>query len=259
MIPALDLIQQQLHHSLLERQTLDEHRIHLNNQLNMHEKDLNIFQQDKQNKQGLVQQNTQKLQQLELTQQSLKIRLETYLEQCEEMEWDLKDILKELSANNIETQTPHQEAQLEKKLHQLKQHIEKLGAVNLAAISEYHEQAQRKQTLDDEHEDIITAITTLEQAINRIDQETTERFRESFENLNKNFGILFGKIFNGGQAALTLTEKDLLTTGITITAQPPGKRNSSIHLLSGGRKSTHGHCFSIRYFPIKSCAFLLIR
>ncbi|MEQ8486329.1 MAG: chromosome segregation protein SMC [Pseudomonadales bacterium] len=115
--------------------------------------------------------------------------------------------------------------------------IQRLGPINLAAIDEYTSQSERKTYLDQQNEDLEQALETLLSAIRKIDKETRQRFKETFENVNARLGELFPKIFGGGHAYLELTGEDLLDTGVSLMARPPGKRNASVHLLSGGEKA----------------------
>jgi chromosome segregation protein len=115
--------------------------------------------------------------------------------------------------------------------------IQRLGPINLAAIDEYGSQSERKNYLDQQNEDLEQALETLLTAIRKIDKETRQRFKETFENVNARLGELFPKIFGGGHAYLELTGEDLLDTGVSLMARPPGKRNASVHLLSGGEKA----------------------
>jgi chromosome segregation protein len=115
--------------------------------------------------------------------------------------------------------------------------IARLGAINLAAIDEFRAQSERKQYLDAQNADLEAALAELEGAIGRIDRETRTRFRETFDAVNARLGELFPKVFGGGEAALQMEDGDVLTAGISFMARPPGKRNASIHLLSGGEKA----------------------
>ena len=115
--------------------------------------------------------------------------------------------------------------------------IQRLGPINLAAIEEFQSQSERKNYLDQQNEDLEQALETLLNAIRKIDKETRLRFKETFEKVNARLGELFPKIFGGGHAYLELTGEDLLDTGVSLMARPPGKRNASVHLLSGGEKA----------------------
>jgi chromosome segregation protein len=129
------------------------------------------------------------------------------------------------------------EAAWTEQLERIANRIQRLGPINLAAIEEFESSSERKQYLDQQHGDLVEALETLGNAIRRIDRETRTRFKETFDAVNKGLGERFAKVFGGGHAYLELTGEDLLDTGVTLMARPPGKRNASIHLLSGGEKA----------------------
>ena len=122
-------------------------------------------------------------------------------------------------------------------LEKMDRRINRLGPINLAAIDEYESQSERKTYLDAQFADLEEALATLQNAIRKIDKETRIRFKETFEEVDKRLGVLFPKVFGGGHASLELTGEDLLDTGVSLMARPPGKRNASVHLLSGGEKA----------------------
>ncbi|MDP2879508.1 MAG: chromosome segregation protein SMC, partial [Sulfuricella sp.] len=128
--------------------------------------------------------------------------------------------------------------------------IEALGAVNLAALEELQGSRERSGYLESQANDLNEAIATLEQAIRRIDRETRERLQSTYDEVNRNFGELFPSLFGGGQARLVLTGEELLDAGIQIIAQPPGKKNSSIHLLSGGEKALTALALTFSLFQL---------
>ena len=123
------------------------------------------------------------------------------------------------------------------RLDKIERQITRLGAVNLAALEELETQSERKRYLDAQNDDLAQALETLRSAIQRIDQETKTRFKATFDVVNENLNALFPKVFGGGHAYLELTGDDLLDAGVSLMARPPGKRNSSIHMLSGGEKA----------------------
>ena len=123
------------------------------------------------------------------------------------------------------------------RLDKLERQIGRLGAVNLAALEELETQSERKRYLDAQNDDLEQALETLRSAISRIDRETKTRFKATFDAVNENLNTLFPKVFGGGHAYLELTGDDLLDAGVSLMARPPGKRNSSIHMLSGGEKA----------------------
>ncbi len=136
--------------------------------------------------------------------------------------------------------------------------IERLGAINLVAIEEYQEQSQRKEYLDKQHQDLADALATLEEAIRKMDRETRARFKDTFERVNAGFQAFFPRLFGGGSAYLELTEGDLLTTGVAVMARPPGKRNSTIHLLSGGEKALTAVALLFALFELNPAPFCLL-
>jgi chromosome segregation protein len=136
--------------------------------------------------------------------------------------------------------------------------LSRLGAVNLAAVEEFEEQAVRKQHLDDQNTDLTQALETLENAMRKIDKETRARFRQTFDQVNDDLKTLFPKVFGGGSAYLALTDDDLLDTGVTIMARPPGKKNSTIHLLSGGEKALTALSLVFAIFRLNPAPFCLL-
>ena len=136
--------------------------------------------------------------------------------------------------------------------------IQRLGPINLAAIDEFQEQSERMAYLDAQHEDISKSLATLEEAIRKIDRETRTRFKETFDRVDAGFKELFPKLFGGGHAYLELTGEDLLDTGVTVMARPPGKRNSSIHLLSGGEKALTAVAMVFAIFRLNPAPFCML-
>jgi chromosome segregation protein len=136
--------------------------------------------------------------------------------------------------------------------------IQRLGSINLAAIEEFEEKSERKQYLDKQDADLTEALATLEAAIRKIDGETRARFRETFAGANQGLGELFPRLFGGGQAYLELDSEDLLSAGVTIMARPPGKRISTIHLLSGGEKALTAVALVFAIFKLNPAPFCLL-
>jgi len=136
--------------------------------------------------------------------------------------------------------------------------IEKLGQVNLAAIDELKEQTERKDYLDRQFADLSEALATLEQAMRRIDKETRARFEETFERINAGLKEKFPRLFGGGHAYLELVGEDVLAAGVAIMARPPGKRNSTIHLLSGGEKALTAVALVFSIFDLNPAPFCLL-
>ncbi|MEL6951645.1 MAG: chromosome segregation protein SMC [Pseudomonadota bacterium] len=143
-------------------------------------------------------------------------------------------------------------------LEQVQRKIERLGPINLAAIEEFKEQSERKEYLDAQLSDLNSALTTLENAIRKIDRETRNRFKETYDQVNEGFQNLFPKLFGGGKAYLDLTGDDLLAAGVTVMARPPGKRNSTIHLLSGGEKALTAVALVFAIFKLNPAPFCML-
>ena len=140
----------------------------------------------------------------------------------------------------------------------LKNKIENLGPINLAAIDELKEQEERKKYLDNQYDDLSKSISTLESAIKKIDLDTKSKFKDVFDQINKNLEYFFPKIFGGGKAYLEMTDNDLLNTGITIMANPPGKLVRNISLLSGGEKAGTGVSFVFSMFKLNPAPFCFL-
>ena len=146
----------------------------------------------------------------------------------------------------------------EKLLSETKIKIDKLGAINLAAIDELKEHEERKLYLDKQFEDLTKSVEILENAIKKIDIETKSKFKDTFDAINKNLSYFFPKIFGGGKSYLELTDNDLLNTGVNIMAKPPGKLVKNLNLLSGGEKAGTGIAFVFSIFRINPAPFCLL-
>jgi len=161
-----------------------------------------------------------------------------------------KAIQEKISDETIET--------IEKNIERVQKRIDSLGAINLAAIDELRDQNERKLYLDNQYNDLSKSVETLENAISKIDQETKSKFKEIFDQINNNLNNFFTKIFGGGKAYLELTDSDLLNTGVSIMARPPGKLVKNINLLSGGEKAGVGIAFVFSIFKINPAPFCLL-
>jgi chromosome segregation protein len=150
------------------------------------------------------------------------------------------------------------ETWLKNELARLEAEIATLGPVNMAALDELTATQERKQYLDAQSEDLETAAATLEEAIRRIDAETRARLKETYDKVSREFKTLFTDLFGGGEAQLTLTGDEILDAGLTVLAQPPGKKNSSIHLLSGGEKALTALSLVFAFFRLNPAPFCLL-
>jgi len=183
--------------------------------------------------------------------QETKVRGETLLEQIGESGYELATLVEELDENA-------DLAAWEEEAERLNNRIQRLGPINLAAIEEYEEQSERKEYLDAQHTDVSDALETLENAIHKIDRETRTRFKETFDKVNSGVQAMFPRLFGGGHAYLEMTGEDLLDTGVTIMARPPGKRNSTIHLLSGGEKALTAVALVFAIFELNPSPFCML-
>jgi chromosome segregation protein len=147
---------------------------------------------------------------------------------------------------------------LQTEINRLTEEVKALGAVNLAALEELQSAQERKDYLDAQSRDLTEAMTTLEDAIRRIDRETRERLQKTFDNVNEHFGRMFPALFGGGHAHLVLTGQEILDSGVQVIAQPPGKKNTTIHLLSGGEKALTALALVFSLFQLNPAPFCLL-
>ena len=186
-----------------------------------------------------------------LAAQETRVRRETIAEQFAQTQFVLADVQQNLTADaNVEN--------WEQSLSQVRTDVEKLGQVNLAAIDELKEQTERKEYLDRQFTDLTSALDTLEEAMHRIDKETRTRFEETFERINTGMKDKFPRLFGGGHAYLELVGEDVLGAGVAIMARPPGKKNSTIHLLSGGEKALTAVALVFSIFELNPAPFCLL-
>ena len=200
------------------------------------------------------------LEQVRLARQEIKVRQTTIEEQLTTDREDLNSVLvrlAELAAAAGQGANPD-EAAWEQHLSRIDKRVQRLGAINLAAIEEFNAQSERKEYLDAQNEDLEKALATLENAIRKIDVETRTRFKETFDKVNTKLQLLFPKLFGGGYAYLDMTGEDLLDTGVSIMARPPGKRNTSIHQLSGGEKALAAIALVFSIFSLNPAPFCLL-
>ena len=183
--------------------------------------------------------------------QSLRVQRDTVHKQLTEDDQDVEAVLQTLPEGASE-------AQWQTDLERAANRIARLGPINLAAIDEFNLQSERKRYLDTQNEDLETALETLQSAIRKIDKETRSRFRETFDKVNNGLRELFPRVFGGGSAYLEMTGDDLLDTGISIMARPPGKKNSTIHLLSGGEKALTAIALVFSIFQLNPAPFCML-
>ncbi|MCK9283768.1 MAG: chromosome segregation protein SMC [Rhodocyclaceae bacterium] len=193
----------------------------------------------------------EKINDLRLKQQAAQLNDEQYQQRLTEANADEAALLPDLLPGL-------RESALQGDITRLNNQIEALGPVNLAALEELTTATERKGYLDAQSADLMEAINTLEDAIRRIDRETREQLQETYDTVNRHFGILFPDLFGGGEAKLLLTGDEILDAGIQIMAQPPGKKNSTIHLLSGGEKALTAIALVFAMFQLNPAPFCML-
>ena len=198
-----------------------------------------------------VQKVQSKLEQQRISAQEISTLSRTIEEQITDKKSDLKTLLNTLDEDAVLVDW-------EEQLELIGNRIQRLGPINLAAIDEYKIESERKDYLDQQNAELEDALTTLQNAIQKIDRETRTRFKETFELVNGHIQELFPKLFGGGHAYLEMTGDDLLDTGVTLMARPPGKKNSSIHLLSGGEKAMTAIAMVFSIFKLNPAPFCML-
>ena len=193
----------------------------------------------------------EKLESSKMQHQELLVRRETMVENMAEHGVIPEEICQTL-ADDVSVDS------MSREVADVSSRIIKLGAVNLAAIDEYEEQAERKTHIDSQYDDLVRALELLEASIRKINNETRTRFRETFDAINASFQQFFPRLFGGGHAVLELTGDDMLDAGVTVMARPPGKRNSTIHLLSGGEKALTAVSLVFAIFELNPAPFCLL-
>lgn len=228
----------QLKESQTQLESIDKRIKHTEDQLQTLETHLNL--------------DRDSLEQQRLRSQELRIRAKTLAEQLQEQGYELEKLLPEISSGQIDM------GECESQLTQLTQRIEQMGAVNLAALEEQQNVSEREKYLEGQYKDLTAALEMLQTAIQKMDKETRHRFKETFDKVNQNFTQLFPRLFSGGVATLQLQDPDLLSSGICIMVQPPGKRNSTIHLLSGGEKALTATALVFSFFQLNPAPFCML-
>jgi chromosome segregation protein len=193
-----------------------------------------------------------KITKLQLEEQAAALGGQQYLEQLEAANVDREALGQGIEAAGVRLQG------LQGEIDRIQREVAALGAVNLAALDELTSSRERKTFLDAQNADLLDAITTLEDAIKKIDGETRELLAETFRQVNEHFGRMFPSLFGGGQAKLVMTGDEILDSGVQVMAQPPGKKNSTIHLLSGGEKALTAIALVFAIFQLNPAPFCLL-
>ena len=189
---------------------------------------------------------------LQLEEQAAQLGGAQYMEQLTAAAVDLEALARNVVENNVKLYG------LQGEIDRINREIAALGAVNLAALDELTAARERKTFLDAQSADLIEAITTLENAIQRIDLETRDLLGSTFNQVNEHFGRMFPSLFGGGNAKLVMTGDEILDAGVQVMAQPPGKKNSTIHLLSGGEKALTAIALVFAIFQLNPAPFCLL-
>lgn len=246
-----ELQKEQLQQALEQREQAQEILQQRREQLTGVENELHELTQGNSALRDKIAQLQQQLQNTDIELAKVQERTQAVLEALSETRLNLKSLLQELDSSA-------DEKVWEQKLEQVQNQVRRLGAINLAAIDEAEAQKERKDYLDQQYDDLVSALETLEAAIRKIDKETRQRFKSTFDAINEDLQQLFPKVFGGGSASLELTDDDLLETGVAIMARPPGKKNSTIHLLSGGEKALTALSLVFAIFRLNPAPFCLL-
>ncbi|HOY34045.1 MAG TPA: chromosome segregation protein SMC, partial [Piscinibacter sp.] len=189
---------------------------------------------------------------LQLEEQAAQLGGAQYLEQLVAASVDFEALSAGIEANGVKLYG------LQGEIDRINRDINALGAVNLAALDELTAARERKTFLDAQNADLSEAINTLEDAIHKIDLETRDLLGNTFNQVNEHFGRMFPTLFGGGQAKLVMTGDEILDAGVQVMAQPPGKKNSTIHLLSGGEKALTAIALVFAIFQLNPAPFCLL-
>ena len=194
----------------------------------------------------------QRITEFQLKEQAARLGFEQYEQQLLDAQADLQAVEQSIKDGNVRL------AGMQSEIDRLHREIVALGAVNLAALDELSAARERKQFLDAQNLDLSQAMNTLEDAIRRIDSETREMLSSTFDLVNQHFGRMFPELFGGGNARLVITGDEILDSGVQVIAQPPGKKNQTIHLLSGGEKALTAIALVFAIFQLNPAPFCLL-
>ena len=194
----------------------------------------------------------QRITEFQLKEQAARLGLEQYSNLLTEANADLAAVSQSIAEGNVRMHG------LQGEIDRLHREIAALGAVNLAALDELTLARERKTFLDAQMDDLTRAMETLEDAIRKIDAETRDLLTGTFDIVNQHFGRMFPELFGGGQAKLVITGDEILDAGVQVIAQPPGKKNQTIHLLSGGEKALTAIALVFAIFQLNPAPFCLL-
>ncbi|CAN5297517.1 chromosome segregation protein SMC [soil metagenome] len=192
-----------------------------------------------------------RIMELQLKEQAARLNQEQFAQQLIEAQADEAALAEKLNGDM-------RPSWLQGEVTRLNNALAALGAVNLAALDELAQASERKNFLDAQNADLTEAINTLQDAISKIDKETRDLLQDTFDKVNTHFGELFPILFGGGNAKLVMTGDEILDSGVQVMAQPPGKKNATIHLLSGGEKALTATALVFSMFQLNPAPFCLL-
>ena len=246
---------QQLQAALLVRQTCEQALGEARNALESATLHLQKFERERLTCEHRLNPLREKLNELTLKEQEARLHFEQWSEQLQGV--DEQALLPLLEPDNRQWGN-NKPGVLQSELNRLNADIEALGAVNLAALEELQAATERKAYLDAQAKDLNEAMATLEEAIRRIDKESRELLLDTYNQVNVHLAEMFPVLFAGGEARLVLTGEEILDSGVQVMAQPPGKKNSSIHLMSGGEKALTAIALIFSLFQLNPAPFCLL-
>ncbi len=239
---------QQLQEALEQRQVREQALAEARNALEHATLNLNRLEQERMSCEQKLQPLREKVSELSLKEQEARLHYEQWAEQLQDVdEAALLPLLGNARPNALQNE-----------LNRLNEEIVALGAVNLAALEELQAATERKAYLDAQAKDLTEAMATLEDAIRRIDKESRDLLMATYDEVNRHLSEMFPVLFGGGEARLVLTGEEILDSGVQMMAQPPGKKNSSIHLLSGGEKALTAIALVFSLFQLNPAPFCLL-
>ncbi|MCO4320099.1 chromosome segregation protein SMC [Aliidiomarina quisquiliarum] len=245
------VLEEQLAEALLSRELVEQELREAKEQLSAVQQQLSIINQGQSAVLEQIAKQRERVEASRLELAASRERGNALLESFNELKVSLKNVLSAMPEDA-------EEKRWQRELDDCLRKVSQLGAINLAAIDEVEAQLERKEYLDAQYEDLQASLDILDGAIKKIDRETRARFKQTFEQVNSGLQSLFPKVFSGGTAYLELTDDDLLETGVTIMARPPGKKNSTIHLLSGGEKALTALALVFAIFKLNPAPFCLL-
>jgi len=237
---------------LLDRRTQQERALaDARHELDQITQQLRQFEDSRMQSERSLQPQRDKITEMQLKEQAARLNQEQFAQQLAEVQADEAALAEKLH--------PDMKASyLQGEVTRLTNAITALGAVNLAALDELATASERKNFLDAQNRDLNEAIATLEDAITKIDKETRDLLQDTFDRVNQSFSELFPILFGGGQAKLIMTGEEILDSGVQVMAQPPGKKNATIHLLSGGEKALTATALVFSMFRLNPAPFCLL-